>query len=237
MPQYRANDDVLQFLYVEQELTIAVSTVETGMAILQNNHLYRRNEFPFLLLLSTGLERVLKIVQHLIVFEDESHYRPVRHIHDLEALRGWVLANCFTPDYLTRPNMPADRDYLANDSMLIATFKVLSAFALADRYLYMDAIADPNLPDAADRWPSRQWAKLENVFIDQVGGVWPIEGIEDRHRYASRQLVGVIERLMRIVGRMFAFRRFGDTGSQLSVRLSHFTRMDEQEFGTVTYKV
>lgn len=33
-------------LYVNEELLIAVSTVETGMAILQNNHLYRRNEFP-----------------------------------------------------------------------------------------------------------------------------------------------------------------------------------------------
>lgn len=68
MPQYQAKDESLQFLYVDKEFLTAISTIETGMAILQNNRLGRRNEFPFKTLLANGIERLLKIVQHLAVF-------------------------------------------------------------------------------------------------------------------------------------------------------------------------
>lgn len=238
MPQHRASDRQIQMLYVNEELLIAVSTVETGMAILQNNHLYRRNEFPLMLMLSSGIERVLKIVQHLGVFNTEGRFRAVRRTHDLGALRIWVLRECFTATYRTKPNMHADRDYLTNDPLLLAMFGVLSDFsdARGSRYLYMDAIANPQMEDASDRWPKRQWERLEMLCIDTAGGIRP-EIIEQQHKEATRQLVGVVERFMRIIGRLFRFGGLGDAALPPSTYFSKFIRMAEHEFGTVAYPV
>ena len=239
MSHYRANDAQLQLIYLNEELRIAVSAIESGLAILQSNYLYRRNEFPFMLLLANGIERIMKIIQYLAIHSETGQFQRLPRIHDLMELRDWILARCFTPEYLAKPNMFADQKYFSGDSMLAEVMQVLSDFAEAksSRYLYLDAIADPSSQDIADRWPSRRWAKLEGVFIENVGGVWPIEGLEDRHHYASQQLVGVIERLMRILGRLFAFGGLGEIGMQVSSYLSHFTRMGEEEFGTVEYRV
>jgi hypothetical protein len=233
----RTSDRQRQFLYVDQELTMATSAIESGLAILQHNHLYRRNEFPFMLLLSNGIERLLKIVQHLAVFNAEGRYRAVGKTHRLDDLCAWVLTNCFTADYLTLPDMQADREYLASDPMLSATLAVLSSFAdvKGDRYIYMDAIVNPNIPGAADRWPSRQWARLEQAFIDLAGGV-VVERVEQQHHAATRELVGVIEHFMRVIGRLFAFGGLGETGRQLSGYVSRFTRMTEGDYGKAEYR-
>ncbi len=246
MPQYQAKDESLQFLYVDKEFLTAISTIETGMAILQNNRLGRRNEFPFMTLLANGIERLLKIVQHLAVFHVGGRYLSVAKTHNLDTLRRWMLDNCFTPAYLQEPNMHADREYLANDPVLLEMFAVLSDFADAkgDRYLYMDAIVDPHLSkekkkplSVTDRWPDRRWAKLEDIFIKQAGGVLPSEKLDERYRHASRELVRVIERFMRIVGRFFAFRGLGATGTGLSAYIHHFTTMHEDAFGKNAYEI
>ena len=238
MSQYRASDRQIQLLYLNEELLIAVSTVETGITILQSNRLYRSNEFPFMLMLSSGIERVLKIVQHLAVFNAEGEFRPVCWTHNLDHLRAWVLRECFTAAYLTKPNMHADRDYLAGDPLLKAMFAVLSDFgdARGSRYLYMDAIANPNMQGAGDRWPKRQWERLELLCINAAGGI-QVELIEEQHKQATRQLVGVIERFMRIIGRLFRFGGLGELALPPSTYFSQFIRMDEHEFGTVAYRV
>ena len=181
----------------------------------------------------------MKIVQYLTIYSETGQFQRLPYTHNLVGLRDWILTHCFTPEYFAKPNMLADHKYLSGDSMLAEVMQVLSDFAEAksSRYLYLDAIADPSSQDIADRWPSRRWAKLEDVFIERVGGGRPIEGLEDRHHYASQRLVGVIERFMRIIGRLFAFGGLGEIGVQVSSYLSHFTRMGEEEFGMVKYRI
>ncbi|HEY8600037.1 MAG TPA: hypothetical protein VIL85_16490 [Thermomicrobiales bacterium] len=146
MPQYRAGDRQLQELAADQELVAAISTVEPGLAILQNNRLYRRNEFPVMLLLSTGIERILKVVLHLATYHTAGQFGRIEFTHNLIALRSQVLVRVFTSEYLWKPNMHADRDYLANDELLGVMIEVLAIFADArrgSRYVHMDSIADP----------------------------------------------------------------------------------------------
>ncbi len=96
----RANDKELQWMYLDQELEVAVNAIESGLAILQGGNIYRRNEFAFLLLLTTGLERVMKVILHL-----NSQHTPgtflsgdeVRRLsHDLVALRDEVILRSTT---------------------------------------------------------------------------------------------------------------------------------------------
>ncbi len=65
----RANDDTLRRLYLMEELDVSVATIETGLAELQRSRPYRTRHFVFLLLLATGVERLMKIVLHLRTLE------------------------------------------------------------------------------------------------------------------------------------------------------------------------
>ena len=238
MSQYRASDKQLQELYVDQELVTAISTIESGLAILQNNRLYRRNEFPVMLLLSTGIERLLKVVLHLAIHDAEGRFHKLGRTHSLGDLRTQVLGKVFTQSYLAKPNMQADHDLLANDALLGEIFMVLTDFAdSGGRYIYMDSITNPNLPEAADRWPSRQWARLETAIIKRLGEPLNVKAVEEQHHFASHHLVITIERFMRIVGRMHAFGGLGELGKRYSAYLSHFTRMGESDFGRTSYVV
>ncbi len=164
----RANDKELQWMYLDQELEVAVNAIESGFAILQGGNIYRRNEFAFLLLLTTGLERVMKVILHL----NSQHTRgtflsgdEVRRLsHDLVALRDEVILRSYTVEYLRRPVAVEDQEFMRDDFLFGRLLAVLSDFARRDRYIYLDSIANPNLPDAEDRWPSRRWNGLE-LFI------------------------------------------------------------------------
>lgn len=220
---------------------MAVSAVKSGLAVLQQGHLYRRNEFVFLLLLSTGLERIMKVILHLHAYETQGAFSTRREMRDaghaLSHLCALVVARCFVGDYLRRSIAQSDHAFITQDPLLGEVLATLTAFAKDDRYLYLDSIADVNLPNAADRWPSRRWNALETALIAARGEDVSVDQVERQQRDATHDLVVLIERFMRALGRLFAFGVLGEGGRRVSSSIGDFTRLGDDQLGANAYPV
>lgn len=234
---HRASEEQLREIYLTLELESGISTIQSGLAVLQQGYLYRRNDFLFMLLLATGLERMMKVVLHLHHYEASGEFRAIWKTHNLDRLRKRIVGHCFTEDYLRRTMARQDCDFMTSDPLLLDTFKVLTNFANRDRYLYMDSITDPALPNVADRWPSRQWAKLETGVIGSLDLVITADTVEATHLRASREILIVIERFTRALGRLLTHGALGEQGKSLSHLFADFRRLNDEQLGSHEYRV
>lgn len=207
----KARDDVLQRLYLTQELEISVSVVKSGLAVLQQSRLYKANHFVFLTLLSTGIERLLKVILHLHAIETTGGFLPKQKVrdvsHDILKLREEVVEKCFTQEYLKKPVAKQDLDFLSHDDTLNKMLSLLSDFAKRDRYVYMDGIS---IPGITAEWPNRRWEELENGTIPDDERIRL--RLDDKHELvklrATQYLVLCLERLLRALARLFTLSSF-----------------------------
>ena len=109
----RARDDIAQRLYLGQELELSISLIETGLALLQRSRSNNTAPFVFLILLSIGIERLMKIILHLHALKTTGSPLPERDLRDfghaIIRLRQRVVDQCFTLEYLRgagRPTRP-----------------------------------------------------------------------------------------------------------------------------------
>lgn len=229
-------DDVRRRLYLIQELDVSLLAIAAGLAELHGSLPYRSRYFVFLLLLSTGLERLLKIVLHLRALETTGAFlsrdeMKNRYGHNLVGLCNAVVTECFTPEHLTRPATQADLRFVRDDPILRPMLELLSDFATADRYIYMNGISDPG--DTAE-WPERRWQELESSTLPRgefvrlyMAGEEPTA--KDR---ATRALVACLERFVRAVARLFVWGALGDQARQVSPAVSDYLRLMDEDLGS-----
>jgi hypothetical protein len=234
-----ASEDVQRRLFLLQELDVSILAIEAGLAELQASRPYRPRHFVFLLLLSTGFERLLKIALHLRALNTTGAFHPARHMretydHNIVKLSDAVAQECFTHDHRARPLGAQDFEFVTHDPRLGDVLALLSAFAKADRYVYMDGISDPG---GVGESPQRRWGELE--VSTMLGGEHARlygEGNEtEAKNQANRALAACIERYVRALARLFAWGALGDLGRQVSPALSAYCMLDDGALGTREY--
>ena len=232
-----ASEDVRRRLYLIQELDVSILAIEAGLTELQESRPYCPRHFVFLLLLSTGIERLSKVVLRLRALAtagaplSKEEMQPGKGFgHDLVKLCDAVAAKCFTSEYLTRPYAEQDLQFIQQDPAWRAMLTVLFDFAKADRYVYMNGISDPGV---AAEWPERRWDELEAGTMQpgEYARLYAAGKEQEAKGRANRTLVACLERYVRALARLFVSGMLGDQARQVSSMVSRYYRLEDAQLG------
>jgi hypothetical protein len=118
-----ASKAVLQRLSLLQELEGSLLAIEAGLTELRESQPYHSRHFIFLILLSTGLERFMKVILHLHALETTGGFLTMKQVkcvygHNVLSLCGAITTGCFTPIYVSRPIAAEDHVFIQNDPRL-----------------------------------------------------------------------------------------------------------------------
>lgn len=214
------NHELFRRLYLLQEIDVSISVIESGLAILQESQGNRRH-FAFMILLSAGLERLMKIVISLQAFKISGRFlsnSDLRNFsHKLSDLRSRVIRECFTAHYFSNPIAQEDLDFLTSDKLLSEILDVLSDFALKDRYIYLNGIDEP---EKVGQTPERRWERLK-----------------DSTRQGNEDLVVCLEKFVRALARILTSAGLEDTAHVYSPRLHIFLETSTQYSGERKYGI
>jgi hypothetical protein len=236
-----ASGALRQRMYLIQELDVAMVTIEAGLTAIQASRPYRPRHSVFLLLLATGIERLMKIVLHVHALETTGaflteSYMKKHYGHDLVKLCEGVIANCFTQAHLARPVARDDLDFIRHDAIFQPMLTLLADFAKTDRYVYLSGISDP---EVTTDWPGRRWEQLERATMPP-GEYMRLVIAGQEHaakQHANRALVACLERFVRAVARLFVTGVLGDQARQVSPAVSHYVMLNDEDLGTKMYSL
>ena len=226
-----------------QEAEIALELIETGLAILQRSKQYHTRHFSFLLLLSSGLERLMKVMLILRAEATDQPYLSQDDLkslgHDLKKLRTHVSEKCFTSEYLQQPHAQRDQDFLTGDETLDKMFTVLSDFARQERYAYLNVIVEPKPweegpPDV--RWGHLEFAQTE---LDEFWTLFQSNDEALAKQQNVHQLVITMEQCIRAFARLFPRNVLGTRGKSIGTAraLLNFARLEDAQLGTRQYTI
>lgn len=226
--------------FLIEEFDVSFATIEGGLKVLQQSRFYGRDLFVFLTLLASGLERLMKIILHLHALETigasltESQMR--EYGHGLCSILADVVQNCYTQNYLQRPVAQADLAFIQNDPRLTEMLSILDDFARTDRYIYMDAIANPNTLAST---PQERWEKLEAETMAPGAYVKTILAGREKEAisHANRTLIICLERFVRALTRLFVLGDLGAFAPTFAASVSDFSMLDDDELGMRDYSV
>jgi hypothetical protein len=235
----KPQDIISQKLSLIQESEIALYSIEAGLTALEKNRPYASKPYYFtwLLLLSVGIERLMKVIICLREFEVNNKFPTKKSLknvsHNINKLFESVLRECFTTDYLKKSFAQADYDILKNDVLMIKLLELLSDFAIQDRYIFMDKISEPGI----DReWPKNRWEELERIALGD--DVYFRLLTDDYKELKARAIIALkikIEQLIRALTRLFIFGNLGNLGASQYSLISNFAHMKEDELGSKEY--
>lgn len=234
------HEDQLKRLYLVQELDLSVNSVKSGLAILQRSRPYKTQHFLFLLVLSTGFERLMKVLLCLRSFNDAGQFLSEKALrkygHDLMILRDDVYRDCF-PEHISLPEVvEEDRDFMLNDPLLNAVLRVLSDFAVRDRYLYMNGI---NNPVAQGEWLDQRWEEVEAMTASKEERLRMVT--EDRLDELKNQAIGSImvclERFLRALVRTTTHTGLQGKARSMGTGIWDFLTMQDEQLGQKRYEI
>lgn len=235
--------ELIQRLSVSEEVNIASRLITKGLEELQK--IDGGNDFLHLpmLLLSNGLERLMKIILCLYYFELEESYMSKSELkklgHNLTSILDKVIESCFDEKYLKMPAGKSDFDFLKNDKFLRMAIEILSAFSDTERYHNLDIIGGDNKirGDKAIKDPYDDWGMLEFEII-KISPDW-IEEIQkpfnDVSAKVSQELVKIFERCIRALSRLFTLGIISEHGKLYSSSIMEFINMMDKDIGKRNY--
>lgn len=202
------------------EIDVSISAIESGLAILQESQGSRRY-FAFMILLSAGLERLMKIVISLHTFKVSGRFLSNSDLkklsHKLGDLRTRVISECFTAQYLSKSVAQEDLDFLTKDKLLGEMLDVLSDFAQRDRYIYLNGIDEP---EKVGQTPESRWDRLK-----------------DSTRQGNEDLVICLEKFVRALARILTLAELEDTAHVSSPALHIFLEISTKHPGERKYGI
>ncbi len=221
--------------------------VKTGLREL--NRMNGESDFFHMpiLLLSSGLERLMKVViccHYLQIkgqFPDRSALSKKsgskNPTHDLTWLLKRITQDCFSNEYLSQiPAAKHDIEFLRNDKRLRRLVEIMSQFAQSARYYNLNVVLDDADPGPS---PDEEWQKLEmEVLQDDPNWVERIANPKQStaiHCLINRKLTVHCERLTRSLSRLFTIGGLGDLAKQISPHTHHFLFLMDKDLGTTDY--
>lgn len=229
-----------RILGVTRELDIAFSFITTGIGFIQRGHREEIERFRFLLLLTSGLERLMKIILVLQVQQSEDRFLSKSELkklgHNLQGLCSSVVERCFTPRYLQSPMAVADKQFLQQDPLLQKILLLLSDFAQEDRYAYLNAVANP---ERILNPPSRRWEELEMEQMETTAVMDLIRAqqYDLADIQMQRNLIVCLETLLRAFTRLFRFTDLGGLAKSSSLNFWDFARIEDADLGKRQYEI
>jgi hypothetical protein len=224
-----------------QELELGIETVKSGLSIIQSISFQRIPSFLIFLILSTGLERILKVIIGMRLLSDQKPFPTEKELkskygHSLIKLRDEVLAICYVKKTLSPPIISDDYYFLKDDSFLNELLTHLSEFATKDRYVYMNRISNEN---STGKWLSHRWNELENKIVPQNKAIELIENNreEEYNEIIAVSFVKCIERLLGALARTVTLGKMDKNSNSVGTLLYDFLFIRESQLGTKKYEL
>lgn len=233
---------VLKNYNLIQELEIAVSTLKSGLGVLQQS---AGSDLPryflFMLLLSTGLERLMKVLLCIYSLDKEGKFLEPEVLkyelgHDLVELKTRIENKGFTEEALRRDAMQKDLQFLREDKLLNEIIAVLSDFANEDRYIYLDGI---NYPELNRKWLDRRWNEIEEMAVTEEEKYTLIreDRLQEYPRLATERIMICFERFLRALARTITLSGLGKEAQSLGTNLWSFLMRKDDQLGETKYPV
>jgi hypothetical protein len=224
-----------------QELELGIETVKSGLSIIQSISFQRTPSFLIFLILSTGLERILKVIIGMRLLSDQKPFPTEKELknkygHSLIKLRDEVLAVCYDKEKLSPPILSDDYYFLQDDILLNEFLTHLSEFATKDRYVYMNKISNEN---STGKWLSHRWNELENKIVPQNKAIELIENNrqEEYNEIIAVSLVKCIERLLGALTRTVTLGKMDKNSNSAGTLLYDFLFIRESQLGAKKYEL
>jgi hypothetical protein len=233
-----APDHTLRVLALHFETRDAIRLIERGLGELQLIDMGNDFYHPAFLLLSSGLERLMKCIICFRALERDGTFPSRRelkkHRHNLEDLLEEVMERCSKREN-GRPPVEADAAYLESDKNLRRIVRILSRFGESARYHNLDVIAGG---DPRTESPDDEWAQIESEIVLERPDLLEALSTPTAPVYGAinRELVGRIERAVRALCRIFTLGPLGKEGGATTAVIIPFLFMSDEEIGERDYR-
>ena len=233
-------EKALRSISLYQELELGVETTKSALSLIQAIEPDRTPIFLIFLVLSTGLERIFKVLLGLRMLTDQGRFLSENELrtygHDLCKLKSDVLSQCFDEQKLNTQIEHEDYDFVSNDVLLNKLLEHLSEFAKKDRYVYMSRIADEN---ATGKWLSHRWEEIESAIIPtDVAVESVVQGRQKQYKEEiSTRLVICVERLLGALVRTITLGGMNGQANSAGTLLHDFLSIRDSELGKKKYEL
>lgn len=237
--------EIVRSLHLGQEVNVAVGLLEQGLAAVQGD-IGRAGSMDHLqlVLLSTGLERLLKCILAYHIRETQGRFPrggEIRKTHDVESLLDEVLDRVFSSDYLAKPAARADCEFLRNDPRLRALVRALKQFAEPlGRYWNLNAAMGA---DVSSTPPQDAWKDVEMQVMDEEGlgetfaalNEDDVLGINAVFAQLANAIVAILERCFRALCTLFVLGALGYDGTTVAPLVQDFVVIRDEDLGARRY--
>lgn len=230
----------LQQISIIQELELSIETIKSALSIIQSIEYQKTPSFLIFLLLSTGIERLFKLIIGMRLLSNGKEFPTEAELrnnktygHNLSKMKKNLLSLCFEENP-TIPIIKNDKHFLKNDAVLNELLVHLSEFALGDRYVYMNKAANDS---STGKWLSHRWDEIESKVIPQGEAIkMMLDNDESRYKsIISRQLVVTIERLLGAVCRTITLGKMDGDSNSAGTLLYDFLFLKDSDLGQRRY--
>jgi hypothetical protein len=234
--------NIQQKLAIDQELLNSVRLIQAGLGQLQR--LDGANDFYHLplLTLSSGFERLMKVMLCFRILEKTGEFPSTQDIpsgregHNLELLLKKIREECFLATYVGQiPVAKEDLAYLESEELL-SFLAVLSKFGQAARYYHLDVVLGKQPKTDA---PDREWESLETaIVIARPALMKEVEEFpaSDRiHQEIAVEVVSRLERFARALARLFTIGGIGQEAKRYLGYISKFLYIRDESLGKNEY--
>jgi len=228
----------LQQISILQELELSIETIKSALSIIQKIEHKKTPSFLIFLLLSTGIERLFKLIIGMRLLSDGQQFPTEDELkrkygHDLTKLKRKLILLCFSGPSSV-PITKEDKSFLENDVLLNELLLHLSEFALKDRYVYMNKIANEK---STGKWLSHRWEEIESKIVPQEQAIeMVLNNKENEYKgIISLHLVITVERLLGAVCRAVTLGKMDSDSNIAATLLYNFLFLKESDLGKRKY--
>ncbi len=224
-----------------EEVRVSIDLLRDGLRALQRIDGGNDAYYTPLLLLASGLERLMKTILCYGVIEKKGSFPDKGGIpatHKLVALLNRITESDWLNEYMSHPVAGEDLGYLRADAGLRPILQALSDFADArrGRYYNLEIVLGQD-PD----WdsPEQAWSELETAVL-QAHPDW-----EERVRDAAAMnriyddinetLVARLERMLRALARLFTLGALGEEAARVTGLIAPFLFLLDEDLGRRRY--
>lgn len=223
------------------EVEASFKFIAEGLKILnQQNYVLSNNHIP-LQLLSSGIERTLKI---LLLLKDKyldgnfpelqrtrERFKNYDNGHGIEKMLIELLEYSKSVDLMQNVPMVAnDMEYLENDINFRTFIKVITDFSIYQRYYYIDTIVSVTPNDSSNAFEvfrNLMYSFLESTDTSQMTN-------EQEAMFCIKSTIICIEKGIRAITRFFTH-GLGDVGRIYYSDFSNFIHLRDEKLGSLEY--
>lgn len=237
--------DSIQILSFSNEIKISITCFKKGLVEFSTFGPTTSNLFVPLLLLSTGFERILKILYSLHYYDKNSSFPENKELkkygHDIKKLLDSFVEVCSLHNiYRTSSARKEDIDYLKNNLDFKQLISIINDFSKSSRYYNLNFISEPkqNSGDSMEFIHNMQKVfRQRNPEIDKNIFVPPYNTQLLYDRF-NPYIIELIQRSLRVFSYGFTQGAFGPLALQVSSGLMNdFLYIKEENLPFIKFSV